>query len=165
MLAALRAMGGLDRVTVVIGAQADRVAAVLPAGTDVVVNADHRSGLGSSVRLGLEHAGRRPAVDAVLLMLVDLPEVTADVIDRLAAAARRSPHPRSVLARASYAGSPGHPVLLGRDHLAAVIEDSGGDAGARTYLAQHSVELVECGDIGGGRDVDRRADLGGHPAG
>jgi CTP:molybdopterin cytidylyltransferase MocA len=51
---------------------------------------------------------------------------------------------------------PGHPVLLGRDHWAGVVETSTGDRGARDYLASHEVALVECGDLATGADVDAR---------
>jgi nicotine blue oxidoreductase len=60
-----------------------------------------------------------------------------------------------VLARAAYAGVPGHPVLLGRSHWPAVCAAARGDAGARGYLAGHpSLRLVECGDLADPRDVD-----------
>jgi hypothetical protein len=35
-----------------------------------------------------------------------------------------------------------------------VIESAVGDQGARSYLAQHDVVVVECGDLATGRDVD-----------
>lgn len=65
---------------------------------------------------------------------------------------------RQSLARATFHGTPGHPVLIGADHVAGVIEAAGGDRGARDYLATHPVMPVECGDLAGGEDVDRRPD-------
>ena len=59
-----------------------------------------------------------------------------------------------VLARAIYDGRPGHPVLLGRDHWAGVIEGATGDEGAKGYLAGRHPTLVECGDLADGHDVD-----------
>jgi CTP:molybdopterin cytidylyltransferase MocA len=59
------------------------------------------------------------------------------------------------LRRAAYDGRPGHPVLLGRDHWTGVVAAATGDQGARTYLTTHDVELVECGDLATGDDVDR----------
>jgi CTP:molybdopterin cytidylyltransferase MocA len=61
-----------------------------------------------------------------------------------------------VLARAVYDGRPGHPVLLGRAHWAAVIGSATGDEGARHYLAERHPTSVECGDLAAGHDVDRR---------
>ena len=86
-----------------------------------------------------------------MLSLVDLPDVTADVVRRVADGVGRT-----TLARATYAGAPGHPVVLGRDHWAAIADSATGDAGAKPYLAAHDVVLVECGDLATGRDVDAR---------
>ena len=58
------------------------------------------------------------------------------------------------LARATYDSEPGHPVLIGRDHWAGVLEVARGDRGARDYLRDHEVTLLECGDIGSGSDID-----------
>ena len=149
----LEVLGGCDETVVVIGAAADQVAAVLPPGTTTVRNPLHAGGMGSSLAVGLSALLDRP-VDAVLVMLVDLPDVTRAVADRVVDLARTSADAPAILARAAYAGRPGHPVLIGRRHLAGVIAAAAGDAGARDYLQTHPPVLVECGDIGGGRDVD-----------
>ena len=70
------------------------------------------------------------------MTLVDLPDVGADVVERLLA----RPVTATTLARASYDGTPGHPVLIGRDHWAGVIASAQGDRGARDYLAANTVE-------------------------
>ncbi|MBM9466436.1 nucleotidyltransferase family protein [Nakamurella leprariae] len=154
----LAAMAGCDRRCVVIGAAAEDVAALVPADVRTVVNAEHEAGMGTSLVTGLrgvledDHAG---AVDAVLVMLVDLPDVGADVIDRVLADVRAQAAPRTSVVRAAYAGVPGHPVVFGRDHLAAVMASSGGDRGARDFLAGRDVTLIECSDLADGTDVDR----------
>jgi CTP:molybdopterin cytidylyltransferase MocA len=87
---------------------------------------------------------------AALVHLVDLPDVGADVIRRVAAAAHVE-----ALARACYHGRPGHPVLLGRAHWATVAQAAIGDRGAGRWLAgRPELLLVECGDLAQGRDVD-----------
>jgi CTP:molybdopterin cytidylyltransferase MocA len=63
------------------------------------------------------------------------------------------------LARATYDGRPGHPVLLGRDHWAGIAESATGDQGARDYLGEHDAVTCECRDLATGRDMDTRADL------
>lgn len=147
--------GGCRRVTVVLGAEAERAAALLhdlPEPLRIVVADDWAEGMGASLRTGMQ-ALADSTDGAVLLSLVDLPDLVPEVVARVGRAAR-SPH---VLARASYDGVPGHPVLLGRDHWPGVLESARGDQGARSYLARHEVELVECGDLATGRDVDSRA--------
>jgi CTP:molybdopterin cytidylyltransferase MocA len=80
---------------------------------------------------------------------VDTPGVGADVVARLVG--RAAP---DTLLRATYDGRPGHPVLLGRDHWAAVVASAAGDRGARDYLREHRAVDVECGDLADGTDID-----------
>ena len=147
---ALRA-GGCEGVTVVLGAAADAARALVPPDTDVVVAEGWPAGMGASLRAGLEALEQDGSVTAVLVGLVDLPDVGAAVVERVLSA----PATRATLRRAAYAGEPGHPVLLGREHWAGVVAAADGDQGARPYLAVHDVELVECGDLATGADVDR----------
>ncbi len=151
-------MAGCDELVVVTGAQADVVAALLPAGVPTVINHGHEAGMASSLVVGLEMLSQT-SVDAALVMLVDLPGVGRTVVDRVVRFARSAALPTTMLARAAYSGRSGHPVLLGRDHFAPVIAGAIGDAGARIYLAGQHVELIECGDIGGGDDVDTAAQI------
>lgn len=143
--------GGCDSATVVLGAGADEALPLVPDGVAVVVAADWVDGMSASLRAGLAAlAGHEPGVDAVVLGLVDLPDVTAEVVRRVVAAGAD----RETLSRAAYAGAPGHPVVIGRDHWAGVAAAATGDQGARPYLAAHDVALVECGDLATGRDRD-----------
>jgi CTP:molybdopterin cytidylyltransferase MocA len=147
-LAALAEGGCADR-TVVLGAAAEQVRALVPEGVDVIVADDWADGMGASLRAGLAALADS---DAVLVSLVDLPDVGPEVVRRLVDRAVD----RSALARATYGGRPGHPVLLGHDHLAGAAATARGDTGARDYLAAHEAVLVECGDLATGRDVDVR---------
>jgi len=141
--------GGCEEVTVVLGAAADEAAALLDgAGVDVVVAADWAEGMGASLRAGL--ASLDAGVEAVLVSLVDLPDVSADVVSRVLDAEVDN----GVLRRAAYDGRPGHPVLLGRAHWPGVTASATGDRGARDYLAESAVTLVECGDLATGQDRD-----------
>jgi CTP:molybdopterin cytidylyltransferase MocA len=142
--------GGCDPVSVVLGAEAERARELLDRGNVRVVVADHwAEGMGESLRAGLAALAASDA-EAVLVSLVDLPDVSADVVRRVVAAGGGPDQ----LARAAYDGSPGHPVLLGRHHWAGVADSASGDRGARDYLAAHDVLLVECGDLATGRDRD-----------
>lgn len=141
--------GGCANVVVVLGAMAQEARPLLDGvEVDVVVAGEWETGMSASLRSGLRSLAT-PA-DAALVSLVDLPDVDAAVVRRVLALATRP----DVLARATYAGRPGHPVLLGRDHWPGVIEGATGDEGAKGYLAGHHPTLVECGDLAGGLDVD-----------
>lgn len=152
--------GGCDTVTVVLGAAADQATVLVPDRPEVstVIAEDWQDGLSASVRAGLSVVGEGAV--AVLIHLVDLPDVPAAAAERVLVGASRSS-----LVRAAYGGRPGHPVLIGADHLSGVRSDLGADAGAGGYLARHGAELIECGDLAHGRDVDLPTDLddiGGH---
>lgn len=125
-------------------------------------------------------------VAAALVTLVDLPDVGAEVVHRVLVAGPQ-PTPiekdgegfggrppvqaaeggaadtearwRATLSRAAYAGVGGHPVVIGRDHWAHVVDTALGDRGARGHFRTHPHALIECGDLATGRDADRPEDL------
>ncbi|MBA3233527.1 MAG: NTP transferase domain-containing protein [Propionibacteriales bacterium] len=146
---------GADPVVVVVGAEADRVTSLAPAGCVIVEAGDWTEGMGASLRAGLAELTLDHTCKAVVLMLVDTPGIGADVVRRLANGADAT-----TLARATYDGVPGHPVVIGRDHWHGVLDVAAGDRGARDYLQSRDVALVECRDIGSGDDLDTLAALG-----
>jgi CTP:molybdopterin cytidylyltransferase MocA len=175
-LAVLRE-SGCDPVLVVVGAQAQEVRRYAGAADLVVEAPDWATGQAASLRAGLT-AVRDSGADAVCLLLVDLPDVDAEVVRRVtttvtaagavtttataaatAAATTAGADGRRALGRAAYAGLPGHPVVIGRDHWDGVLATLHGDSGARDYLATHDHVVVECGDLATGRDTDTPADL------
>lgn len=141
--------GGCEPVTVVLGAGAAEARLLLDGSVEHVIAADWAEGMGASLRAGLRSLGD---AGACLVSLVDLPDVGADVVRRLTDLGVGP----AVLARATYEGVPGHPVLIGRDHWAGIVETAVGDRGARDYLAGRDVVLVECGDLATGTDRDTR---------
>jgi CTP:molybdopterin cytidylyltransferase MocA len=125
-------------------------------GAEVVDNPDWPSGMGSSLRAGI--SALPAAVQAVVVVPVDQPGLTAAALGRVLAAAQG--HRQQALVVATYAGRRGHPVLLGRRHWAGVAGAAVGDTGARAYLATRpDVVEVECADVASGVDVDEPADL------
>ena len=144
---------GCAPVLVALGACAEEARGLVPPDADIVMVEDWPEGLSASLRAGLAAASAGLA-EAVLITPVDTPGATAD------AAARVISHAgaplASELARAVYDGRPGHPVLIGRDHWAALAETLTGDSGAGAYLTGHGALAVECSDLWSGADVDRR---------
>ena len=153
LLRSVQALRPCSEIVVVLGAEAEHAAALLPMSVSRIRADDWSEGMGASLRAGLA-ALVRTTHESALVSLVDLPDVGADVVARLAATATGT----GDLARAAYDGVPGHPVLIGRDHWAGVIGSATVDRGARDYLAAHEVALVECGDLATGADVDHRPD-------
>ncbi|MFE0025330.1 NTP transferase domain-containing protein [Amycolatopsis sp. NPDC059021] len=160
VLRALRTLetAGCGPIRVVLGAAAEQVRDLLPDPAVAVLADGWEQGMGESLRAGLEVLSDLPEnTDAALVHLVDLPWVGAEAVSRVAAKSGSG-----VVARAAYDGVPGHPVLLGRRWWAEIAESARGDRGARDWLAGRTdLRLVECGDLGSGRDVDRRDDLPG----
>lgn len=138
------AAGGCEPVVVVSGAVALQVA-----DARVVHNDDWASGMGSSLRRGLD--AMPDDATAAVVVLVDTPWLGAEAVLRV-----RSAHLAGAqLAVATYDGRRGHPVLLGREHWTAVAAAAKGDVGARAYLAGRTdVVEVDCTGTGDPTDVD-----------
>ncbi|MEZ0358129.1 NTP transferase domain-containing protein [Mycobacterium sp. SA01] len=141
------AAGGCDDVVVVLGAAIVDV----PAGTRSVVAEQWRRGMGASLLTGLAAVSD---ADHAVILTVDTPDIGADVVARVLGAARES---SSGLARASYHGRPGHPVVIAREHWPALRATLDGDEGARRFLGSRTdVVAVDCADLATGRDIDER---------
>jgi nicotine blue oxidoreductase len=144
---AVRALvgGGCAHVIVVLGAAVVDV----PEPAQAVVAADWADGLSTSLRTGIE-AAAQTAAEMVVLQLVDTPDIGADVVARVVAAATGTG-----LARASYDGTPGHPVVIARRHWPALLAALRGDEGAKPFLrGRTDVVTVDCGDLATGADID-----------
>ncbi|WP_049569012.1 nucleotidyltransferase family protein [Streptomyces sp. SBT349] len=145
---------GCAPVHVVLGAaEAEVRARARLDGCALVSNPAWESGMGSSLRAGL--ASLPPGTGGALVALVDQPGVGAEAMARVRDALR-SP---ATLAAAAYGGRRGHPVLIGAAHFAAVAGAARGDRGARGYLREREVALIECGDIATPDDIDEPGDL------
>jgi CTP:molybdopterin cytidylyltransferase MocA len=138
----------LDRVVVVLGAEAGRIArGVALHGAEPVVCPDWAAGQSASLRAGLRAIA---GAEAAVVALGDQPLLAADAVARVIAA--RSPDADAV--RADYGdGRPGHPVLLEARVFARLVSLRG-DVGARDLLAGLRVREVDCAGLGRPDDVD-----------
>lgn len=140
-------------VTVVVGHEADRVRAALsdlPVRT--VENPCYREGQATSVRAGIEALpGDAPAA---LIALGDMPFVDPETIDALGRSYRAG---LGTALAAAADGERGNPVLFDGRYFDA-LTDLEGDVGGREILREEGI-LVETGDSGVRRDVDRPDDL------
>lgn len=144
---------GCADVIVALGAEAEAARPLVPPQARVLLVEDWAEGLSATIRAGLAAAS---GADAVLVTPVDTPDAPAEAARRVLAGALAAGPAAGALARALYAGTPGHPVLIGRNHWVALVADLRGDRGAGAYLAAHDALGVECGDLWSGSDVDRR---------
>lgn len=137
--------GGCEDIVVVLGA----AWAPVPAPARGVDNPDWASGMGSSLRRALGELEKSKA-DLVVLHLVDLPDVGPDVVRRVVAAAGTTG-----LARATYHGTPGHPLAVHRRYWRDMLQHARGDQGGRSWLrTRPDLVPVPCEDLASGRDRD-----------
>jgi nicotine blue oxidoreductase len=101
-------------------------------------------GPGASLRCGLAALGRD--VSAAVVVLADGPRLAPEAVARVLDAWRE----RGGVVAAAYAGSRGHPLVLGRGAWGGIPDEG---------LRDVPVELVPCDDLGAPGDVDRPEDL------
>jgi molybdenum cofactor cytidylyltransferase len=173
---AARRMGGRDKLLELVAgrpilravaeaaraSQADRVIAVLAPGAEarraaldalpvaVVEAPDWAEGMAASLRAGL--AAVSAEAEAVVILLADMPEVTAGHIDRLIAAFDPE-EGREICRAVSASGVPGHPVLFGRRFFESLAQLTG-DRGARDLLRDAPDFVTDVPTPGEGAAVD-----------
>lgn len=140
------AEAGCDPVFVVLGAWLGEI----PNAT-VLENQNWKSGMGSSLQVGLARLNAESEIDEVLVSLVDLPGLTSAAVTRVV-------NTPGEIVVASYDGKRGHPVKFARATWPELANSATGDQGARSFIANHPEEivLVEVGDIATGEDMDER---------
>jgi molybdenum cofactor cytidylyltransferase len=154
-LDAMLAVPAIEDVVVVLGAQAQRVAAEVDLdGARVVICDEWSEGMAASLRCGVRAVGD---CDWAIVTLGDQPRVSAQVIAAVVDHAGDAP-PGTAAVRTTYAGAPGHPVALARSILPSVLELRG-DVGARELLAGAAVRTFEAAHLCDPADVDTPEDL------
>jgi molybdenum cofactor cytidylyltransferase len=153
LVATFRA-AGVDDVVVVVGYQAPAIVDALRRRdliARVVVNEDYESGQLSSLVAGLRLVDR-PGVIAAMMMLVDVPLVSASTV---AAVVERYRATRAPIVRPVRGGRHGHPVLIDRG-LFDELRRSDPALGAKTVVRAHASAdgEVEVDDEGAFVDVD-----------
>jgi len=145
------------RLTIVVGAHADRVRPVIPLDPRIriVDNPDWVRGQLSSIKAGIR--ALLPDASAALIHLTDHPTVKAETFATVAKAYRQSKKP-IVIAR--HSGRRGHPVLFDRSVFAELL-DAPEDQGARVVVNADAsrVVYIEVDDPGILLDLDTPEDL------
>ncbi len=141
-------------VLVVTGHERARIEAAVEAPT--VHNPDYAEGLSTSLGVGI--AALPEDVDGAVVLLGDMPFVSAAHIDRLIAAF--NPLEGRTICVPTFNGKRGNPVLWGRE-LFAEMRGVSGDVGAKHLIGANGDLLVEVPmpDAGVLRDIDTPASL------
>lgn len=138
-------------VTVVLGHDAGAAEALLAGrAVTVVHNADYAQGLSSSLRAGL--AALPDEAEAALVLLADMPRISASHVDRLVEAHQARP---DAIVVPRQGGRRGNPILWPREFFAR-MQQVAGDQGAREVLEANAarVHFVEFEDDAIFLDVD-----------
>ena len=130
----------VDDVVCVLPPEApDRHGALAGLAVRKVENPRAAEGMGTSIAAGV--AALDGTEDAVLLVLGDMPGVTAQDVDRLLAAFDPA-EDRSIVRSTGPGGAPGQPVLFGKRFFEA-LRGLDGDVGARQVVAEHPEYVVD----------------------
>jgi len=105
---------------------------------DLVHNPDAMQGLSTSLRAGLDQVP--DDCDGALILLGDMPDVTAGHLDRLIAAF--NPVEGRAIIVPTVNGKRGNPVLFARRYFPA-MKDTAGDTGARHVIGQNPDDVAE----------------------
>lgn len=131
------AEAGLAPVIVVLGHEAERVAAALDGLTvETIVNPAYRAGMHGSLRTGIEHVPEDCA--GAVVLLGDMPLVTTGMIDLLAERFRRGTAP---LVLSLYGEVQAPPTLYARSLFPALA--GAGAGGGREVVLAHRSEAAE----------------------
>jgi|WetSurMetagenome_2_1015567.scaffolds.fasta_scaffold02615_5 molybdenum cofactor cytidylyltransferase len=128
----------VDRTTVVLGAQSQRIQTALDlSGTDVVLNENYCDGQLSSLIVGLKSLPS--VVEAILLCLVDNPFIAVCVVDEVVSAFRLMG--RSIVTPV-FEGERGHPTLFARELFGQLLA-APADKGARHTVYSNEDKIFE----------------------
>lgn len=144
-------------VAVVLGHEAEEILERVEFGeATVLINPDWEEGIAASLRVGLDHLGREPRLERVLVALGDQPHIPPEVPPGLIEAMEHSGRPAAV---PKYRFQVGNPVLLDRS-LWPRLMSLEGDVGASRLLRTHPEWVEEVWfDRLPPRDVDTPSDV------
>ncbi len=146
---------GLSPVIVVSGAVTDEIEISLT-GLEVriVNNPDWAQGQSTSVRCGID--ALPDAIDAVIFLLGDQPQVPAAFIEKMIAVYRSSTLPVPIFVSA-YQGKRGNPVLFDKSFFQELLTLQG-DAGGRLIFSKHPLQFIPVEDPNMLFDIDSPED-------
>jgi nicotine blue oxidoreductase len=140
------AQSAVDEIVIVEGAHPLNDSLLRGHTARIVTCAAWERGPGASLRSGLAALG--PEVEAAVVVLADGPNLSPAAVDRVIESWREE---GGEVVAASYEGTRGHPLLVGRAAWGTIPDDG---------LRVVEPRLVPCDDLGAPGDVDRPEDLG-----
>jgi molybdenum cofactor cytidylyltransferase len=145
----------LEGVVVVLGAGEEEIRRGIRFQEEkVVINYRHTEGMSASLKAGIALVDK--GTDAVLVVLGDMPLLSATTVDRLVDAYEGS---KTKVVVPTYHGRRGNPVIIDKCLFPEVMKLSG-DVGAKAVVAANKASTLEVPveDAGTVVDVDSQAD-------
>jgi molybdenum cofactor cytidylyltransferase len=138
----------VGKVTVVIGASEEVHRHLLQkVPVEIISNPDWQTGMGSSLKKGLQQAmSRNPRMEAILVMVCDQPFLRADHLQSLVKKYRET---NSLVVASAYSNTTGVPAVFNQQLFNEILQLHD-EEGAKKIIQQHGAESV---DFPGG-DVD-----------
>lgn len=145
-------------VVVVTGAHADEVGAAIEGCEVEQVFCDQwEEGMGASLRTGVEWiSGRYPDLQAVLILLIDQPEVDATYLGALLQLFKQSGMP---VVASAYEETLGPPAVFSRELFPELV-GLRGDSGAKKLIRSKQAQCASLPFPAGGVDLDTPEDWG-----
>lgn len=153
----LAAQSGCAPIFVVLGFEADRMQHELD-GLEArpVLNPDWQSGMGSSLRSGIEAViNETPEPQKALVLLCDQPTLSAEILSSLL---RTSAGTKSLIIASSYAGRSGVPAIFDKQLYSDLLKIEG-DHGARSIIQRYANQTSTIEFPRGIIDIDTPNDL------
>ena len=131
-------LSDVDRITVVLGAEAETIKESIDlSGTSAVVNKNYQRGQLSSLIVGIEDIPEE--TEAILLCLVDAPFITKEVVNKIISKFKETDSPIIVPV---FNKERGHPTLFSRSLFSELV-NAPKEQGARYVLYSNEEKILE----------------------
>lgn len=153
----LAAESGCAPIFVILGFEADRMRQELrDLEAKPVLNPDWQSGMGSSLRSGIDAVMKEsPEPQKTLVLLCDQPSLSAEILSSLL---QTSAEKKSLITASSYAGRSGVPAIFDKELYPDLLKVEG-DQGARSVIQRYSDQTSTVEFPSGIIDIDTPTDL------
>lgn len=146
----------LSGTTIILGHEHNSVSNAIDSDwPDLIVNEEYKEGQSTSVTSGV-NAAKRHNADAVLILLGDMPAVSAMSVNKLIHMYKKTEY--EILA-AAYDNTRGNPVLFDNQYFEDLCNTTGDVGGRQLISPDNKAILVETSDPGVTIDVNHPSDL------
>lgn len=125
----------------VLGANAKKIKSQISyQKVEFIFNKNYQKGLSSSIVSGVEYIEKQPLnFDAILIVLVDQPEVNTQYLNKLIARFQKN---NTKIIASSYSKKSGVPAIFPKNYFKS-LQLLKGDKGAKEFLQKHTSEIIQ----------------------